>query len=120
MRRLITTAAGLVLTMVLLTACSDEEKAPETVHRETRTIKVTFANGTVTPAGDRVQVFSGQEILFEVTADEPGEIHVHSSPGQTLKYGTGETSLPLTINDTGIVEVESHNLDKLMVQLEVR
>jgi hypothetical protein len=62
----------------------------------------------------------GQEIDLVVTADQPGEIHVHSTPEQELAYEAGTTTLPLTIDQPGVVEVESHDLDLTIVQLEVR
>ena len=51
----------------------------------------------------------------------PGEIHVHSSPEQELEYDAGTTTLRAEpIDQPGIVDVESHALEKTIVQLEVR
>ena len=83
-------------------------------------IEVTFTGDTVAPSGERVEVAAGEEIELDVTADAPGEIHVHSTPEQELSYGAGSTTLTLTIDQPGVVEVESHDLDKVIVQLEVR
>ncbi|MGA8257216.1 MAG: hypothetical protein WB767_11650 [Nocardioides sp.] len=85
-------------------------------------IEVTFDGGTVTPNGDRVDVDAGQPIDLVVTADEPGEIHVHSDPEQTFEYdGDGATTtLELAIDRPGVVEVESHDLNQVIVQLEVK
>ena len=56
-----------------------------------------------------------------VKADAEGEIHVHSDPEQELEYGAGTTTLtPFKIDKPGIVEVESHALEKTIVQLEVK
>jgi hypothetical protein len=56
-----------------------------------------------------------------VEADQPGEIHVHSSPEQELEYDKGTTTLELDpIERPGVVEVESHTLEKTIVQLEAR
>jgi hypothetical protein len=55
-----------------------------------------------------------------VKSDAEGEIHVHSDPEHEYEYGAGTTTLPaFTIDRPGIVEVESHELDKTIVQLEV-
>ena len=62
----------------------------------------------------------GEEITLRVTSDAPGEIHVHSTPEQELEYAAGTTDLPLTIDAPGLVDVESHTLDMVIVQLEVR
>ena len=83
-------------------------------------IDVTFAGDTVTPNGDRVKVGTGQDITLNVTADAPGEIHVHSTPEQELEYDAGTSTLTIVgIDQPGIVDVESHNLEKIIVQLEV-
>lgn len=83
-------------------------------------IAVTFEGDTVEPNGERVQAKAGEEISLDITADAPGEIHVHSSPEQELSYEAGTSTLTLTIEQPGVVEVESHDLDKVIVQLEVR
>ena len=44
---------------------------------------------------------------------------MHSKPEQELEYGEGTTTLPLTIDKPGVVDVESHDLEKVIVQLEV-
>jgi hypothetical protein len=75
----------------------------------------------VTPNGERVDVAVGQPVEFVVTADAPGEIHVHSDPEQQLEYEKGTTILKLKgFKTAGIIEVESHALEKTIVQLEVR
>jgi hypothetical protein len=82
-------------------------------------IEITFEGDSVTPNGDRVEVKAGEPIELRVTADAPGEIHVHSNPEQELAYSVGSSTLDLTIDQPGIVEVESHELEKIIVQLEV-
>lgn len=86
----------------------------------TKVIDVTISGDSVTPNGDRVDVAVGQPITLHVTADAPGEIHVHSSPEQELEYDQGTTDVQLTpITTPGTVDVESHALEKVIVQLEV-
>jgi hypothetical protein len=75
----------------------------------------------VSPSGERVEVAAGQDVELEITADEPGEIHVHSDPEQSLEYPEGESTVTIDGIDTpSTVDVESHNLDQVIVQLEVR
>jgi hypothetical protein len=83
-------------------------------------IKVTFRGDSVTPSGERVEVAAGKPVELVVTADTAGELHVHSSPEQELAYDAGTTTLELTIDQPGVVDVESHDLGKTIVQLEVR
>ena len=121
MRRLAATVATLALALTLTAGCgSDESTGDGTGAQETTTIDITFADGSVTPNGDRVEVAKGQPVELVVQAEEPGEIHVHSTPEQEFAYGAGTTTLKLTLDKPGVVEVESHDLDVTIVQLEVR
>lgn len=113
----------LVLCAGSLVACGDSESGsadPSGSATDTKTINVTFDGDTVTPNGDRIQVGVNQPIELVVKADKAGEIHVHSTPEKELEYSAGTTTLPLKIDKPGIVEVESHALDKTIVQLEVK
>ena len=98
--------------------------APETIESEPSdgtTIEVTVEGDTVTPNGERVDVDRGEQVQLVVTADAAGEIHVHSDPEQEFEYDAGTTTLTLTnLDRPGVVEVESHTLDKVIVQLEVK
>jgi hypothetical protein len=86
----------------------------------TEPIAVTFEDGEVTPSGTRIEVSAGDPVVFEITADEPGEIHVHSTPEQEFEYAKGTGTYEITIESPGVVDVESHDLDTVIVQLEVR
>jgi len=103
------------------TASETATQSPtETATPDAQTIDITVSGDTVTPSGERVDAKVGEEIILHVTADAPGEIHVHSTPEQELSYDAGTTDLPLTIDQPGLVDVESHTLDLVIVQLEVR
>ena len=84
------------------------------------TIDITFEGDKVDPNGVERKVQAGEPFTLHIVADQPGEIHIHSSPEQELVYPAGTTDKTLTIDQPGIVEVESHDLDQLIVQLEVR
>lgn len=87
---------------------------------ETATIEITISNGSVSPSGERVEIDAGQPIEFIVKADEAGELHVHSTPEQEFEYGNGTTTLQVTpIERPGVVEVETHDPQLIVVQLEV-
>ncbi len=121
MQRLRARTIGAVLTGIAVlattTACGREEKATSD---EPVVIDITFENGEVSPNGDRVQVGAGQPIDLVVTADEAGELHIHSEPQQELPYPAGTETLKIQIDRPGVVEVESHELGQVIVQLEVR
>jgi hypothetical protein len=119
MRRFLAGTAVLLSTLTLVTACGDDEDSPSG-STDPKVIEVTFEGDTVTPNGDRIEVERDQDVTLEITADAPGEIHVHSDPEQELEYGEGSTTVTIEgIDKPGTVDVESHSLDKVIVQLEV-
>lgn len=104
-----------------LTACGSHDDAAPASGQSTKRIDITFEGTSVTPNGKRVEVAVGQPVEFVVTADTPGEIHVHSDPEKQLEYEKGTTILKLgSFDRSGIIEVESHALEKTIVQLEVK
>lgn len=100
-----------------LTGCSGDSGGDAT---GPKVIEITIDGSDVTPNGDRVAVAVNQEIDLKITADKAGTLHVHSEPEQSLPYQQGETSIKIAIDRPGIVAVESHALDKVIVQLEVK
>lgn len=118
MRPIMATVAILACTLILAAGCGGGEASTGTPG--TKTINITFTGDSVTPNGERVEVEKGQPIELVIRADAPGEIHVHSTPEQEFTYRAGTTTLPLTIDAPGIIDVESHTLEKTIVQLEVR
>jgi hypothetical protein len=98
-----------------------EPAEPTETDDDTQQIEVTIAGDSVTPNGDRVEVAVGEPIELIVESDQPGEIHVHSTPEQSMDYAKGTTTLVLDpIERPGVVDVESHTLEKTIVQLEAR
>lgn len=117
MRRALATATVLLCTLAMSVACGDESEPAG--NDDVVTIEITFTGDSVTPSGERVDVGVDQPIDLMVEADQPGEIHVHSTPEKTFPYEAGTTTLKLEISRPGVVDVESHNLDQIIVQLEV-
>ena len=114
----VTTALALAAAGLTLAGCGYDEASAST-GSDPVTITITFKDGTVTPAGDEVEVGAGQEIELRISADEAGEIHVHSSPEQELAYEAGDSTQTITIDNPGTVDVESHDLDQVIAQLHV-
>jgi hypothetical protein len=92
-----------------------EEATPEGTR-----IEVTLEDGKVTPSGDRVQATAGEPITFVITADAPGELHVHSAEGTEIEFEPGTSEHEVTVAQPGVVEVELHDPELIVVQLEVR
>jgi hypothetical protein len=93
--------------------------SPSPTEKTGLVIEVRFSDGSVEPNGERVKAKVGEPILLRITAEGPGEIHVHSSPEQELAYKAGTSDLELVIDKPGVVDVESHDLGQVIVQLEV-
>lgn len=110
---------GVALVLPLSLAACGGEDAPDAGTDEPIVIEVTFADGTVTPKGDRFQVGVGQEIVFDITADEAGELHAHTTEELELAYPAGESEQTMVVDQPGVVDVESHDLDQILVQLQV-
>lgn len=83
-------------------------------------VEVTISGKSVTPKGTRVQAKVGEPVTFVVTSDRAGGLHVHSSPEQTPDFAKGTTTIQVTIDKPGVVEVEEHESGALIVQIEAR
>ena len=117
MLRTLASATVLSLALLGLTACGDDDSGSPGTDTDPVTIDVTFDGDTVTPNGERVDVQTGQPIELNITA---GEIHVHSDPEQELEYDEGTSTVEIEpIEQPGVVDVESHDLEAVIVQLEV-
>ena len=122
MRRPAAAIASALLATALLAGCGDSTSSTAGSDAQPpEVIDITITGDSVTPNGERVEVGVGQSIQLAVTADAPGEIHVHSSPEQEFEYDKGSTTLDLEpIAAPGVVEVESHTLDKVIVSLQAQ
>jgi plastocyanin len=119
MRRILAAAVIAACALAGLSACGDDDDSQGS-DAPPKTIKVRFEDGKVTPNGDRVDVEVGQQVVFIVAADEACEIHIHSEPEQERAYAEGEKEFKVEFDKPGVVTVESHDLDQVIVQLEVK
>ena len=109
----------MLATLLAMAGCgaSDAEETPDSTTDPQR-IELTF-EGSAAPATERVAVDAGEKVELVVKSDEPGELHVHSDPEQVLEYTAGTTSLMVTLDQPGVVDVERHEPEALVLQLEV-
>ena len=98
------------------TSSSEKPMKPE---RSGTTINISIQGDTVKPNGSRVKVKRGEPVTLRIDADGPGELHVHSTPEQEIAFEEGRSTKRLTIDQPGIVDVEDHGLEQVIVQLEV-
>jgi hypothetical protein len=120
MRRRVALVAVVAAGCLGLTACGSSGPSGGTL--PVKVIDITFTGSDITPNGTDIDVRVGQRIEFDVTADKPGEIHVHSSPKeQEFEYGRGTSTFRVTpIPAPGQVVVESHTLNKTLFTLVAR
>ena len=128
MRRAV--AAAAVTAALALTGCGSSDQpttsdetpaaAPSDSSGASKTIDIEIKGDSVEPNGERVQVAAGRPIRLHVESDRAAELHVHSSPEQELELKKGESTLSLTVDTPGIVEVEEHGSGVVVLQLEVR
>lgn len=117
MRRTLTVVTTVLVAALFLTACSDDTSSGG--GGASTTVDITIKDGKVTPNGDRVQTEVGEPVTLNIHADVSGEIHVHSSPEQELEFEKGTSTVKVTIDKPGIVDVEDHALEQVIVQLQV-
>jgi hypothetical protein len=121
MRRLFVALVALLLGTLALTACGGSSSSSTVDATQTKKIAITIKGDSVTPNGQEYDVAVGQPVEFDVTADQPGEIHVHSSPEQEFEYKAGSSTITLTpIKAPGVITVESHTLEKTILKLKVQ
>jgi hypothetical protein len=133
-------AAGAATALALalaLSACGSDSKSPgstpETELSATpsaqvstapaanaKVIAIRLTGDTVEPNGERVNVKAGQPVVLQINADKAGELHVHSSPEKHVAFPAGGSEITLTLDQPGVVDIEDHALDKLIVKLEVQ
>lgn len=83
-------------------------------------IEITFDGDSVTPNGERVDAKVGEPVTLEIDADAAGELHLHSTPEQEIAYDAGTSTHEVTFDQPGVVDIESHDPEKIVVQVEVR
>ena len=133
--RLAPLATSLALPLILavgLTACgADDAEPPKDAQTsgasagtptegDSAAVTLTREGDTFAPNGERVELGVDQTLVLTLTADEAGELHVHSTPEQEIVYEAGTSEHEITIDRPGVVEVESHEPDVVVLQLEVR
>lgn len=124
MRRLVAALVSALLAAVVLAGCGSSTGSSASQGSgppPAKVIGVTFSGDSVTPNGELIKVDVGQPIELDVTADAPGEIHVHSTPEQELEYDKGSSTITVApITAPGRITVESHDLNKTLFVLQAQ
>jgi hypothetical protein len=124
MRRTVAALTVVLSSALTLTACGggSSTATQKGASLPTKVIHITIKGSDTDPSGSKIDVAVGQKIEFDVTADKPGEIHVHSSPQeQEFEYKAGSNTFDVKpIEAPGQTTVESHTLDKVLFFLVAR
>ncbi|MEV6573516.1 hypothetical protein [Streptomyces sp. NPDC051577] len=85
-----------------------------------RTVTVAVRDGKVVPAPGRVEVGRGERVALRVTSDRADTLHVHGYDKELALPAGQEATLILTVDRSGLFEVETHESDLVLTQLLVR
>ena len=112
--------ATVLTTLLALAGCGSDDPGtePGSGSSSSDRVELTF-EGEQAPEVQRVPVAVGEKVEIVIKSDQSGELHVHSDPEQVLDYESGTTTLTLTIDQPGVVDIERHEPEALVLQLEV-
>lgn len=83
-------------------------------------LAITLADGKAEPNGERLDVALGTTVVITVTSDREDEVHVHGFDLEILVKPGKTVTKEFVADQTGSFEIESHEPEFLLVQLQVR
>lgn len=83
-------------------------------------LTVTIDGEEVSPNAEEIELSTGEKLLVEIDSDRAGELHVHSTPEQSIEYAEGTSNSEIVVNTPGTVEVEDHDTGAVVALIEVR
>jgi hypothetical protein len=102
-------------------ATPSKEASPEpTKEPAGPSAEVTIEGGSVDPLAQSVKAEVGETVTLEVTSDRAGELHVHSTPEQYKEFGAGRSTVRMTFDRPGAVDVEEHESGALVLRVLVQ
>lgn len=119
--RTVTRAIAFVAASLVLSGCAADpaEEREKEAAAPPETVKISISDDAISPLGERIEIPVGVSVPVQITADREGSLHVHSTPEQELEFVDGVTAHDLKIDRPGIVEVEMHDPDVVVLQLKV-
>ncbi|MEV7415690.1 hypothetical protein [Streptomyces sp. NPDC089919] len=85
-----------------------------------RTVAIAVRGGRVQPPPGRIELRRGQRLALVVTSDTADTLHVHGYDKELALPAGHPATLVLTVDRTGLFEVETHASDLVLTQLLVR
>jgi hypothetical protein len=102
------------------TAGGSASSSPATEAQQAVEISVAVTDGKVDPKPHRVEVAKDSQVRLIVTSDVDDELHVHGYEVEAELEAGRPTTVELVADQTGIFEVETHESELELLQLEVR
>lgn len=85
-----------------------------------QTVDVTIQGDSVEPVAEKLTAHVGDTVQLNVDSDRDGELHVHSTPEQTFDFGAGTDTFMVKLEQPGVVDVEEHVSDSLVLRILVK
>ncbi|MFJ2740769.1 hypothetical protein ACIO3O_13970 [Streptomyces sp. NPDC087440] len=85
-----------------------------------RTVTIAVRDGKVSPAPGRTELKRGERVALRVTSDRDDTLHVHGYDKELPLPAGREAALVLTVDRSGLFEVETHESGLVLTQLLVR
>jgi len=115
------TAAAVVAALVLAGCGADTDPGDDGGHSgHGDAVEVEIQGDQVEPNGRRVEAQVGEPVGVHIESDRAGELHVHSTPEQTIPFEQGESTVEIVVDTPGVIDVEEHEAGVVVLQLEVR
>jgi plastocyanin len=83
-------------------------------------VNVSVRDGKVAPKPHRVDVTQGATVRLQVTSDVDDVLHVHGFDVEEPLEAGHTTTVELTADQPGVFEVETHETELELLQLEIR
>ena len=107
-----TAAASDTAPMPVQSSSEEAEKAVE--------VSVSVSDGRVTPKPRRIEVDTDSQVRLLVTSDVDDEVHVHGYEVEGELEAGRTTTIEFVADQAGVFEVETHESELALLQLEVR
>ncbi|HET9944345.1 MAG TPA: hypothetical protein VFR56_01740 [Actinomycetes bacterium] len=102
------------------TSSGSASSSPATETEQAVEISVAVTDGKVEPKPRRVEVERDSQVRLIVTSDVDDELHVHGYEIEAELEAGRPTTVEFVADQSGIFEVETHETELELLQLEVR
>ena len=102
------------------TSSGSASSSPATETEQAVEISVAVTDGKVEPKPHRVEVERDSQVRLIVTSDVDDELHVHGYEIEKELPAGEQVTIEFTADQAGVFEIETHETELQLAQLEVR